>query len=316
MIQKMIIGRIGNQLFQYSTIRSYMIKYGINQELCFNFDLVGSDSNNGYCDSLSLLNTLPYKTTKKIKTTFSQKIIIFFIKAIEKIIDTAKGKSREKRIYNFEKRIQKFINKFGIFWVRYGFIPLGPCKYNKDNLIFHGFFESEKFFKENFDLFKDELKLTTKISQEDKKLAKTLKDNNYTCISIRKGDFITNPVFAKKHYICNPEYFYRAINKHEELVSETNYYICSDDIEWCKKNLKIKAKNIIFEKPTNTLEEKIYLMTNCRNYIMSNSTFSWWTMYLSNSDNKIVIAPKKWRINDYTLDKTLNDIYQNNWVLV
>ena len=40
------------------------------------------------------------------------------------------------------------------------------------------------------------------------------------------------------------------------------FYICSDDIQWCKDELKLDG-NIIFE-PNNEVSQKLYLMSLCK----------------------------------------------------
>jgi hypothetical protein len=43
-----------------------------------------------------------------------------------------------------------------------------------------------------------------------------------------------------------------------------------------------------------TAAEEILLMSKCKHHVISNSTFSWWGAWLSNYNNNIVIAPRKW----------------------
>lgn len=315
MIQKQMIGRLGNQFFQYATIRAYMEKYGIKDKLYFNFDLCRNGDGVGFDDALKNFNVLSYSEINKIKYTFDQKILVFFIKAIEKIIvNTCGSQKKEYYLFQFEKKIQKFINYYGIFWVRNGYIPFSECKRNKNNLIFYGFFESPKYFDDIKDILRIEFSPKTAISESNIKLGKKLFDEGYTCISIRRGDFVTNEKFKNIHFICDNTYFYGAMELLKEKVKKCKYFVCSDDVEWCEKNIKFNGETI-FENKNNTLVDKIFLMTKCKNFIISNSTFSWWVQYLSEEKN-VVIAPSMWRKNDYTLDKFKNDIYEDKWLIL
>lgn len=317
MIQKKMIGRLGNQLFQYATLRAYMIEHNIIDEVLLNFDLCRNSVGDGFDDSLKLFNTYPYKETPKIHYTISQMPVVFFIKSIEKIIKVfSKKKNIEYRIYGFEKKFQKLFNCFGLFWVTNGYIKFGSAKFNKDNLVFYGFFESPKYFDHIKETLRDELTIKEVLDDKIVNLRNKLQENKKSvCVSIRRGDFLTNEKFKKLHYICDENYFYRAIDLMKEKIKDCTFFVCSDDVDWCKENMDW-PESTIFEEKNNTLVEKVAIMSGCNNFIVSNSTFSWWVQYLSLNDKKVVVAPGVWRKKDYTNGKIKNDIYEDNWLLI
>ena len=54
-------------------------------------------------------------------------------------------------------------------------------------------------------------------------------------------------------------------------------------------------------------------MSSCRHYIIPNSTFAWWSGFLNNNIDKIVISPKKW----FT-DESINtkELIPNDWIRI
>ena len=78
---------------------------------------------------------------------------------------------------------------------------------------------------------------------------------------------------------------------------------------WVKKNLI--RDDVVFVDHDNEDYEDMTLMRHCKHFIMSNSTFSWWAQYLSNHQNKIVIAPKHWMKG--VDDAEFEDLYLQEW---
>lgn len=311
-----MIGRLGNQFFQYATLRAYMIDNNIEDDLFLNFDLCRNSTGSFFDDSLKYFNTVSYQEISKIHYTLSQLPIVFFIKVVEKLIRLLSNENNiEYRIYHFEKRFQKFFNYFGLFYATNGYIKFNKATLNQKNLVFYGFFESPKYFDHIKDTLLRELTPKEQLKPNVIDLKRKLNENkNSICISIRRGDFVTNEEFKKLHYVCDDAYFYQAIDTMNKKVKNGTYFVCSDDIKWCRENMKWN-ENTIFEEENNSLVEKIALMSSCNHFILSNSTFSWWVQYLSNQKN-VVVAPNIWRKNDYTKGKVRNDIYEDHWILI
>ena len=70
---------------------------------------------------------------------------------------------------------------------------------------------------------------------------------------------------------------------------------------------------VYYESGVDPVWEKLRLMSACKHFVLSNSSFSWWAQYLSNEKKKIVVAPDIW----YKTGKNAKaDLYQDDWKLI
>lgn len=311
MIYKEITGRFGNQMFQYAAVKAYKEKYKLDDKIILDFEklkLLG-EPKDGFCDQLKDLNLDGKYESGKIELNIIQKLYVLIIKI--KIFYLYKNK--ENKIYNFQKKIQEKINKKGIFYFSYGYCDFKLC--NAKNKAFYGDFES----KEYFDFIREELikGFTPKHLplEKNKKLYEIINESNSVCVSIRRGDFVNDSEIAKKHLVCTEKYYYDAIKLIQEKVENPKFIIFSDDVEWCKNNMNF-PEGTVYETKDNPVWEKLRLMYSCKHFIISNSTFSWWTQYLSRNNNKVVVAPSRWKNYNYKENEEKFDIYEDTWDII
>ena len=55
-------------------------------------------------------------------------------------------------------------------------------------------------------------------------------------------------------------------------------------------------------------------MSLCSHFILSNSSFSWWGAYLSQYENKVIVAPETWFGPD--APQNWQDIYCKDWIVL
>ena len=132
-------------------------------------------------------------------------------------------------------------------------------------------------------------------------------------IHYRLGDYDNNPDFQ----VCTPRYYLSAI-EHFRMSREFDEIILfSDEPRIAVERLGIQCRISPFK---SEIEDFIGLML-CDYRILSNSTFSWWTSYLSPNKPKSIyeyndIAPTPWFGPNNCIQVEDPDIYRSCWKLL
>lgn len=181
-----------------------------------------------------------------------------------------------------------------------------PIPY-KAGIFLKGFFQSEKFFKHNWDKIAPYFEPSSAVSIYLTKKYKDLIDHPFTvAIHVRnyKGE---KPENADVYESLTRDYYDQAMDIFDD---EALFIIFSDDLNYAKNLFEgLNRPHIYIEK--NEYIHDFFLMSMMKHAIIANSSFSWWAAYLNKNPAKVIIAPKKWFRP--TFHAKSDDIVPNNW---
>ncbi len=134
-------------------------------------------------------------------------------------------------------------------------------------------------------------------------------------IHVRRGDYTANSETLKFHGICNATYYEKALNKILEKHADARFFIFSDDIGAAKEELGHLSENMRFveHKTPRIAAYDMLLMSRCRHNIIANSTYSWWSAWLNENPDKMVIAPQRWFADEAMQAQTV-DLIPKTWI--
>lgn len=267
-------GGLGNQIFQFAA--AYTLAKQQNINLIIDTTYLSRDSFRKY--ELHNLN-LEYRV---INSNLKRRLFIFF-----NLISTLRLPIKFFEVEEFKfKSVQNNNNRL---------------------LIMDGYFQNTKYFSDS----KDDLIHFFNINYDKCEILNNIKNTESVALHIRRGDYVNNSKTNQIHGICNLEYYNRALS----FFSDHKYiiYIFSDDIEWVRKNIKLTNQHHFISENTESDFQEFILMKNCKNFIISNSTFSWWAAWLANNHNKKVICPKNW-FKDENLNQLSKSLIPQDWI--
>jgi len=178
-----------------------------------------------------------------------------------------------------------------------------------DNAYLHGYWQTEKYFSDIKETIRKEFTFREELSPAAAELIKRIHDSNSVCVNVRRGDFVTNSF----HGSYGVDYFRKAESILRERIGSSEYFIFSDEIDWCESNLQFDGSTtfVSHEYAGPKFQHYLQLMAACKHYIIPNSSFAWWAVWFNRDRNKTVIAPKMW-FNDPRIDTS--DLTPKDWI--
>ena len=169
-----------------------------------------------------------------------------------------------------------------------------------DHVDIRGYFQTEKYFKHIEDEIRKDFTFKDEILDPCKAMISDV--DNPIALHVRRTDYVTN---SANHPPCTLEYYEEALKKFDD---DRNVIVFSDDPAWCnEQDLFAGDRFLISENEDNRVD--LCLMTLCSDFIIANSSFSWWGAWLA--DSAKVIAPKIWFGPQANLDDS--DLVPEYW---
>ena len=291
MIITRLKGGMGNQMFQYAMALHIAQKLGVELkiDLCSLLDRSKGDFVYRNYD-LSIFSVPP-------NFVHSESLL--------QNLSKLKSASVTKFFRNRVNRGRKHVKETGFHY---------DSKYENqavDQTIFEGWFQSHRYFSDITPLIKQRFTFKNAILPKSQDLLHKIKTTNAVCLNVRRTDFLKVDTLNT----TNLAYFLKAAKLIAERTKDPEFFVFSDDVAWCRQHILLDHPVTVVghEHKGEKFGNYMQLMIACRHFIIPNSSFAWWAVWLNDDVDKIVVAPKNW-FTDPTIDTS--DLVLDSWLRI
>jgi hypothetical protein len=270
MIKILSRGQLGNQMFQFA------FAYTLANKLSTTFMIIKKDTK----DQLFYF-TLKDKNKENFhffasRTLYNLKLILHsrLYTLLEMILSIQSSKHYKKYIEdNWQNPVQL------------------KSEFN-DNQIYHGYFQSETYFKAQknqiSNLFTIKDKYTTLFKSKYNKIFET---NMTLVIHMRYKDYLTvgEDKLGGTNLSLPISYYINSLSIIENFES-FKIFVLSDDVDLAKKNLPLTNANFCQNEEIVDFQ----MIQHADVAIIANSTFAWWASWLNIKPHKKIYVPNYW----------------------
>tara|TARA_Y100001970_G_C14192419_1_gene836160 strand:+ start:1060 stop:1998 length:939 start_codon:yes stop_codon:yes gene_type:complete len=297
---------IGNQMFMYASAYSiskkmnrnlfldnetaYLSKKNVSKYGLYNFKVSSPIAE----DKLKFKNNYGYIKRKFfLKTEFLRPSKKFFIE-----------KKDKNKITFFD---EKFINN----------------KFD-DVIYLEGHFESPKYFINHQKDIMNEFKFKDELKFKNIPFFNQINTENSVGICIRQNRFSEgrgkntskNAEKSRKFTLEQIRYINKSVSLIKTKLNNPIFYLWSNDLFSIPEDLlEFKFKKIDLTSQKIKFDQRIYslfLLSQCKHFIVTTSTFNWWGAWLSNYKNKIIIRPDDIFFSNFRVNN--RDFWPNDWI--
>jgi hypothetical protein len=295
----MMNGGLGNQLFQYIFFRFVEINSG--EDCCIDDRFFSAvQQHNGY-ELERIFGLKPKLLRDRFKAKAWREIVAETVSRVN-IIDSLAA--RGVQLIPFSEG-SSFADHHNTFETKFdGSIYSMPMnQYIKDaatvegDLYYFGYWINMHWFQNVRDEIVSELTFPPFAPDDDynARMLDRIDDTHSVSVHVRRGDFLS------LNWAMNPAWYVPHIESIRQYVRNPVFFIFSDDIPWCQKNmlaLGLTPGDQIVWMDGNTGRNNfrdMQLMSHCKNMLLANSSFSYLAALLNQTPNKYVINPVETR---------------------
>lgn len=282
MIIVKMFGGLGNQLFQYAF--GMYINNILEKEVSFDIKLNNFNNN---------LTPRELEITKLFNVPIAQSSDLIG----KKIFDSG-----------LFWRIERKLNQVFPFINSNYYVQKNPHQNEfiiKDNAYYEGYWQNYFYVKSLIEYTLSNISGCKHLIINNKYYNEIINCNSIS-IHIRRDDYLKN---TKIFNILDLEYYNRAIRFIKDKTQSPKFFIFTQDIKWAEENFPGEEFIIV---SNNSAIEDLLLMSICKHNVIANSTFSWWSAWLNNSPEKIIISPKHWYNNN--LNNSIINLIPPTWI--
>lgn len=267
MIRVVMLGRLGNNLFQYALGRVLAEKQGVP------LVMDGSWFNQEGWGEVKCLKQLPGPAAGKVK-------IVRRVSLGTRALLKATGK------HYWEYRGIPILRESG-----------GDQSYDPrfldapDDCMLFGYFQTPWYFQGHEIMLREEL-ATGDLGLEsgNEPWADKLRQPQSVAVHVRRTDYVGNPNLD----LCEPEYYRKAMQRMRETSGDVRFFIFSDDPAWCASTMSGRDVEIVQHQKSANALIGMHLMSLANHHIIANSSYSWWGAWLGEKPGQRVMMPARW----------------------
>ncbi len=167
-----------------------------------------------------------------------------------------------------------------------------------NNLYFEGYFQTEKYYLNQTKNILEEFTFKNHIINQKSSYIDKIKNSNSVSLHLRNNKFLMNENHKNynklnaEHLKFNIETIKRGVEFFDKNMKNPIYFLWSNNFTGLREIFPMSKFNFVDENLNNDSAYDLYLMSLCKNFVLSPSTMHYWGAFLSKNQNKKCLAPR------------------------